>query len=109
MAMHELYWELQALLKKYGLVRSKRTAGVKEIEVWIQPYEELKLTLVAGRASKVDIRSALAKAMKARAPTVRREKPKECGLCGMSYIGTPGMHKFDCPAQSADAQAGSFS
>lgn len=28
----------------------------------------------------------------------KREKPKACQLCGMTYIGTPQMHKFDCPA-----------
>jgi hypothetical protein len=40
------------------------------------------------------------------APSIERETPKTCPLCGIKYIGTPGMHKFDCPAQSEDAQGG---
>ncbi len=28
-----------------------------------------------------------------------REKSKDCPHCGMSYIGTPQMHKFECPPQ----------
>lgn len=38
-------------------------------------------------------------------PRAKREEPKTCDLCGIQYIGTEQMHKFDCPSQSKHAQA----
>jgi len=34
------------------------------------------------------------------------ERPKYCSLCGATYIGTPGMHKFDCVAKGGKLYEG---
>jgi hypothetical protein len=63
MAMHDLYWELQDLLKRHGLIRVvRRTPKGGELEVWVQPDQGLRLEISSSFPSPAEIKKAVAEA-----------------------------------------------